>query len=241
MCRSNDGASLLAAAPWAVHRANFSSSSSSSSSGSVPPATTAIQQPLEQLISSSSAAADVAADAANAAASSFAAAQPLEPLAQLLNPFVLGSSIWELGHSMTGLPWWASIPATTLAMRFALLPLTLKAKSAALNWVLLQNSFQTANNLLDQIKQQQQQGSAAGAGSDKAQQAAKGLAQQQQQSSIEQLKRPSKLKLVRSYYRYFRKQQKTTSMWWWVTNAAVQVSLRVFSEKQCCGKPPAPA
>jgi ABC-type branched-subunit amino acid transport system substrate-binding protein len=108
-------------------------------------------------------------------------------------------------------------------MRFALLPLTLKAKSAALNWVLLQNSFQTANNLLDQIKQQQ--GSAAGVGSDRAQQAAKGLAhQQQQQTSVEQLKRPSKLKLVRSYYRYFRKQQKTTSMWWWVTNAAVQVS-----------------
>jgi hypothetical protein len=191
------------------------------------------------LISSSSTAADVATDAANAAAGSFAAAQPLEPLAQLLNPFVLGSSIWELGHSMTGLPWWASIPATTLAMRFALLPLTLKAKSAALNWVLLQNSFQTANNLLDQIKQQQQQqqGSATGAGSDKAQQALKSVAkqqQQQQQSPVEQLKRPSKLKLVRSYYRYFRKQQKTTSMWWWLANAAVQVSVRTHTNHQCC-------
>jgi hypothetical protein len=176
------------------------------------------------LISSSSTVADAAADAASTAASSFAAAQPLEPLAQLLNPFVLGSSIWELGHSMTGLPWWASIPATTLAMRFALLPLTLKAKSAALNWVLLQNSFQTANNLLDSIKQQQQQGTAAGGSSDKPQQASNSLAGQQQQASVEQLKRPSKLKLVRSYYRYFRKQQKTTSLWWWLANAAVQVS-----------------
>ncbi|WIA12025.1 hypothetical protein OEZ85_012105 [Tetradesmus obliquus] len=118
------------------------------------------------------------------------------------------------------------------------------AKSAALNWVLLQNSFQTANNLLAQIQQQQQQqqGAAAAAG-DKASQASSSPGQQQQQQSIEQLKRPSKLKLVRSYYRYFRKQQRTTSMWWWVANAAVQantfvimsVALRQMADSQWPG------
>ncbi|KAF6251226.1 hypothetical protein COO60DRAFT_657511 [Scenedesmus sp. NREL 46B-D3] len=246
--RVSNAAALFAAGPGAYHRAAFSSSSSTSTStstsaGSGPAATSTIQPPLEHLLSSSSTVADAAADAAGTAASSFAAAQPLEPMAQLLNPFVLGSSIWELGHSMTGLPWWASIPATTLAMRFLLLPFTLKAKSAALNWVLLQNSFQTANNLLDQIKQQQQQGAAAAASSDKAMQAAGSLGQQQQQAAIEQLKPPSKLKLVRSYYRYFRKQQKTTSMWWWVANAAVQantfvimsVALRQMADSQWPG------
>lgn len=142
------------------------------------------------------------------------AAQPLESSWQFLNPVVLGSSVWEVVHSSTGLPWWASIPLTTIAFRTALLPLTFKAKSAALNWVLLQNSFQTANRLLEQM--QQQQGSAPAA------------AQQQQQSGqLQQLKKPGKLKLVRMYYRYFRKQQKTTSMWWWTGNAVVQVS--------CCG------
>jgi hypothetical protein len=140
---------------------------------------------------------------------------------------------------MTGLPWWASIPSTTLAMRFALLPLTLKAKSAALNWVLLQNSFQTANNLLAQIQQQQQQqqqqkGAAAAAGGGSKALQALSSPGQQQQSSIEQLKRPSKLKLVRSYYRYFRKQQRTTSMWWWVANAAVQVSSWACSAHISC-------
>jgi len=49
--------------------------------------------------------------------------------------------VWEAGHSLTGLPWWASIPATTVAARGLLLPLSVKAKAASLNVVLLNSAF----------------------------------------------------------------------------------------------------
>lgn len=51
------------------------------------------------------------------------------------------------------------------------------------------------------------------------------IEQQQRSGHLQQLKKPSKLKLVRMYYRYFRKQHKTTSMWWWTVNAVAQVGL----------------
>lgn len=89
----------------------------------------------------------------------------------------------------------------------------MKAKSAALNWVLLQTSFQTANRLLDQM---QQKGSAPM------------VVQQHSADQMQQMKKPGKLKLVRMYYRYFRKQQRTTSMWWWASNAFVQVGVSVY-------------
>eukprot|EP00775_Hariotina_reticulata_P012990 gene12990-13119_t len=91
-----------------------------------------LQQTLDQAFSGS-----------GSCAASFAA-QPLEPLSQLMNPVVFSSSFWELMHSATGLPWWASIPVTTLALRTAFLPFTLAAKSAALNFVLAQKASETA-------------------------------------------------------------------------------------------------
>lgn len=129
-------------------------------------------------------------------------------------------------HSMTGLPWWASIPLTTLALRTALLPLTLKAKSAGLNFILAQQAGQTATNLIDHWKQQQQpaqqnpnskSGSPTG-GSQANTKLPVGL------GHGEVLKRPTWLRLSRLYYRYYRKEYGTTSLWWWTANIAVQVN-----------------
>jgi membrane protein insertase Oxa1/YidC/SpoIIIJ len=55
----------------------------------------------------------------------------------VLGPTQLSASLLEATHTATSLPWWASIPATTLAVRAALLPLSIKAKSASANLVLL--------------------------------------------------------------------------------------------------------
>lgn len=149
--------------------------------------------------------------------SSFAA-QPLEPLWQVLNPIVMGCSVWETMHSATGLPWWISIPLTTLTMRTLLLPLTLKAKSAGLNFVLAQQATQTATNLLDHWKQAQAQAQQAGGGSSSGSSSAGfGL------GGSEELKRPSRWRLSRMYYRYYRKQHGTTSLWWWSVNIFTQV------------------
>jgi hypothetical protein len=149
------------------------------------------------------------------------AAQPLEPMWQLIHPVVLGCSFWESIHSLTGLPWWASIPVATLGLRTALLPFTIKAKSAGLNFVLAQQATQTATNLLEHWKQQQaassSSSSAASSGSSGGSSNSLGLGRS------EELKRPSWLRLTRMYYRYYRKQHGTTSLWWWSGNIAVQV------------------
>eukprot|EP00879_Flechtneria_rotunda_P009668 GHRR01010116.1.p1 GENE.GHRR01010116.1~~GHRR01010116.1.p1 ORF type:complete len:364 (+),score=124.25 GHRR01010116.1:183-1274(+) len=145
-------------------------------------------------------------------------AQPLEPISQFLSPLVLGSSVWELVHSSTGLPWWASIPLTTFALRTAMLPFTLKAKSAALNWLLMQQATQTASNLLEQLQQQQ----AAAASS------ASSTPKQQYLNAPQPLKQPSRLRLTRMYYKYYRKQHKTTSLWWFIANGVIQVEVFVL-------------
>ncbi|KAJ9526321.1 hypothetical protein QJQ45_009772 [Haematococcus lacustris] len=57
----------------------------------------------------------------------------LDALTMMLSPSQLGAQLWESGHALTGLPWWASIPLTTLGVRALLLPMSLKAHSAAGN------------------------------------------------------------------------------------------------------------
>jgi hypothetical protein len=161
--------------------------------------------------------------------SSFAA-QPLEPLWQVMNPIVMSCSFWEMMHSATGLPWWASIPLTTLALRTALLPLTLKAKSAGLNFVLAQQATQTATNLLDHWKQQSaQQGSSSDGSSSALSQRVFGL------GGKEALKRPSRWRLSRMYYRYYRNQHGTTSLWWWTANIGIQVGGHCHAAHACLG------
>lgn len=49
--------------------------------------------------------------------------------------------VLEATHTLTGLPWWASITATCLAGRAVLLPLSLKARQASVNVQLLDVSF----------------------------------------------------------------------------------------------------
>lgn len=151
------------------------------------------------------------------------AAQPLEPMWQLIHPVVLGCSFWESIHSLTGLPWWASIPVATLGLRTALLPFTIKAKSAGLNFVLAQQATETATNLLEHWKQQQ---AASGSSSSAASSSGSGSGGSSNSLGLgrsEELKRPSWLRLTRMYYRYYRKQHGTTSLWWWSGNIAVQV------------------
>ncbi|EFJ48647.1 hypothetical protein VOLCADRAFT_117564 [Volvox carteri f. nagariensis] len=61
---------------------------------------------------------------------------PLEdPLALILSPTQLGVQWWEGAHTATGLPWWAAIPTTTLLLRGALMPLSLRAYAASANAV----------------------------------------------------------------------------------------------------------
>lgn len=69
-----------------------------------------------------------------------------EALALVLSPSQLGAAAWESGHALTGLPWWASIPATTFAVRGLLLPLSAKAKAASTNVVLLNAAFTQVNS-----------------------------------------------------------------------------------------------
>ncbi len=121
----------------------------------------------------------------------------------LLNPVVLGTQAWELFHATTGLPWWASIPATTLALRALLLPLTLKAKAATVNFALMQQASANADVVLQQIGQQDKEDGAAA-----------------KQDRVSALRR---MQLTRQYYRYLRKQHGTPSLWWYNINVFVQV------------------
>lgn len=54
-----------------------------------------------------------------------------------VNPVTLATQLWEYSHTLTGLPWWVTIPTTALALRTVLLPLTVKAKGAAVNFSLM--------------------------------------------------------------------------------------------------------
>lgn len=72
---------------------------------------------------------------------------PLEALSLVLSPSQLGAQVWEAGHSLTGLPWWASIPLTTLAMRTALAPLSAKARAASANWILLDAAIKQVSHV----------------------------------------------------------------------------------------------
>ncbi|KAF5842472.1 hypothetical protein DUNSADRAFT_7082 [Dunaliella salina] len=64
----------------------------------------------------------------------------------------LGARVWEAGHSLTNLPWWASIPATALAVKGLLLPLSIKARAASINVVLLNSAFTQASLLAQRVK-----------------------------------------------------------------------------------------
>ena len=60
-----------------------------------------------------------------------------DALGMLFSPTLLGAQLWNAGHTLTALPWWASIPLTTFAVRAVLLPLTFKARGASCKMELL--------------------------------------------------------------------------------------------------------
>ncbi len=59
----------------------------------------------------------------------------------VFSPAQLGAASLEVVHSSTGLPWWVSIPVTAVAARGLLLPLSLKARQASGNVLLLNKAF----------------------------------------------------------------------------------------------------
>lgn len=137
-----------------------------------------------------------------------AAAQPLEQLSTF-DPVIFATSVWESFHSTTGLPWWASIPLTTLCLRSLLLPLTLKARAGSLNFGLMQQASATASMILDKQQQQQQQGATSS-------------------SRLPAALPQSHMQLARAYYSFLRKQHGTPSTLWFGVNAFAQVTLTVM-------------
>ena len=157
-----------------------------------------------------------------------ALAQPLEAGAQPLNPIVLATQVWEGFHSATGLPWWASIPITTLTLRTLMLPLTLKAKAAALNFVLLQQAS-AASAALHEQQQEAHARRAAAAAEEEQRVRNSGEASSSSSSSSPSSSPPSQSRrqLAREYYGYLRRQHGTPSTWWFGANAFVQLNLFV--------------
>jgi hypothetical protein len=154
---------------------------------------------------------DVTLDAAVAA---FA---PIETLgASGLNPVMIGTQCWELMHAATGLPWWASIPLTTLALRTALLPLTVKARAATVNFALIPKAS-AASRVLWQRMQQEQQQAAAAAGSAPSSGGGGGGAGARGGKAV------TRNQLTKQYLMYMRKQHGTPTTWWYSVNALVQV------------------
>ncbi|GBF90837.1 hypothetical protein Rsub_03691 [Raphidocelis subcapitata] len=147
-----------------------------------------------------------------AAALQLSAASPIETLGggAGLNPIVLGTSVWELAHAATGLPWWASIPLTTLALRTALLPLTVKARGATVNFGLMRQAAAASRALWDRMQQEQQAAAVAGGGGGAAASDGKAMTRSQ---------------LTRQYLDYMRRQHATPSLWWYTANAFVQVNV----------------
>jgi membrane protein insertase Oxa1/YidC/SpoIIIJ len=69
-----------------------------------------------------------------------------------------GAAALDALHGATGLPWWAAIPAVSLAVKSALLPLSLRqAKIVRTNMALWRESFELEQQLTAKRAQQQQQ------------------------------------------------------------------------------------
>jgi hypothetical protein len=87
------------------------------------------------------------------------AAEQLAPGA--LNPATLATQLWEQSHTLTGLPWWLAIPTTALALRALLLPLTLKAKGAAVNFSLMSKASLESKKIYAGLSAEERAGTSA--------------------------------------------------------------------------------
>lgn len=96
---------------------------------------------------------DAGLDAATTLPSTLLAHSPLEnPLALVLSPTQLGVQLWESAHAAAGLPWWLAIPVTTLAVRAALLPLSLRAYAASSNVALLHQAVGLSRSVTEAVE-----------------------------------------------------------------------------------------
>lgn len=164
----------------------------------------------------------------------------------MLSPTQIGVQLWEGSHAASGLPWWAAIPATTLAVRAALLPLSLRAYAASANVALLHRSLAMSKVVAEAVTtasreqqqrheewQQQQQGQveaglAAGGSSNMATSSSGGCERDSRggiggsQLGLNQLGL-SQLDLVWRVFKVLRDQIGAPSFSWYLANAAVQV------------------
>lgn len=132
------------------------------------------------------------------------AASATEVLMMMVSPTQLACQALNAAHA-TGLPWWAAIPAATLGMRAVTLPLSLRAKAASANFLLLNGSLEKARLVREALQASH--------------------LQQQQGGPNPALPIPSMWRLTREIVGYERKQQGVPSMRWYWVNAAVQVRI----------------
>lgn len=174
-----------------------------------------------------------AADAAAAAswpgslADAVAAASPIERWGDTgaFDPITFGTSLWELAHGATGLPWWATIPAATLALRAALLPLTLKARAATLNFALLREADATSRALWERLESEQQAAAAASTSGRSSDSSTSSTSSSIANSGAAGGGKPlTRAQLRRRYLEYMRRHHGAPSLWWYTGNALVQVN-----------------
>lgn len=83
----------------------------------------------------------------------FDASSSLEPLLFILSPSQLGVQAFHSLYTLTSLPWWASIPLTTLAARVALAPLSIRAKAASAHFPLMQTALSKSRAIRHKINE----------------------------------------------------------------------------------------
>lgn len=139
------------------------------------------------------------------------AAAPAENILMVLSPAQLGVQALEAVHNSTGLPWWLSIPLTTLALRGLLLPLSLRAKAGSSSLLMLDAAFEQSGAILRRITPPPTYAEGASG------------------SAVASPPPPpplGRLQLVRFSHSYLRKKSGGPGMGWYVGNAALQVGLR---------------
>lgn len=136
----------------------------------------------------------LALDVAKALPSALDAHSAMESLGMVLSPAQLGCALLNFTHAASGLPWWASIPLAAFGVRTLLLPLSLRAKAASANLILLNQSLEKAKLLRDALRSETAVTQGVGMWS-----------------------------LARQTYKYEQKQQHIPALRWYMINAATQV------------------
>jgi tetratricopeptide (TPR) repeat protein len=104
-----------------------------------------------------------------------------------------------------------SIPVTAVALRAALLPLTIKAKGAAVNFALMRHAAETAGAALRREEEEEE-----------------GKEGRRRQDKPNPTPNSStRFALARRYYGLLRRQHGTSSMWWYHLNVLAQVNVFV--------------